>query len=178
MGIDRSTLTEKWTLTPTDRKRVMAKDKPNRLDFGIMILFYRLHGRFPDTIKEINHGAVEYLAQQIERTGATLHELNTADRTWKRYRAEIRTLFGYRKATVNDSQKLSVWLTDQVASAGGISDNLTTLFYSRCRELSIEPPSPDRVNRIVRSAISTHDECLALQKNLWVVKGSGKFPSD
>jgi len=37
-------------------------------------------------------------------------------------------------------------------------DHLTALLAARRRELSIEPPSIDRVDRIVRDAINDHDE--------------------
>ena len=51
--------------------------------------------------------------------GITHNGLNTAACTWKRYRAEIRDLFGYREATAADAEMLSEWLRDQTAVAAG-----------------------------------------------------------
>src|ERR1017187_10120443 len=41
---------------------------------------------------------------------------------------------------------------------GGMPDHLTAVLAARCRELSIEPPSIDRVDRIVRDSINDNDE--------------------
>ena len=43
---------------------------------------------------------------------------------------------------------------------GAVPDQLAALLETRCRELLIEPPSADRVDRIVRAAIRAHDEHL------------------
>lgn len=52
--------------------------------------------------------------------GVSHGDLNTAARTCKRHRAEIRSLFGYREATVADAEMLSEWLRDQAAVVGGV----------------------------------------------------------
>ena len=49
-------------------------------------------------------------------------------------------------------------LRDQVAAIGAAPDQLAALLETRCRELSIEPPAADRVDRIIRAAIHAHDE--------------------
>ena len=81
-----------------------------------------------------------------------------ASRTWKRHRAEIRIALGFREATVADAEAIENWLRDQIPAVGVIPDQLTTLLVTRCRELSIEAPTPDRVDRIVRAAIYAHEE--------------------
>jgi hypothetical protein len=37
-------------------------------------------------------------------------------------------------------------------------EHLKVAVYQRCRELKIEPPTPERIERLVRSAIRSHDE--------------------
>jgi TnpA family transposase len=69
-------------------------------------------------------------------------------------------LSGFREATVDDAGRLEAWLCDQTSSVGGSPDRLTALVEARCLELSIEPPSVDRVDRIVRAALHAHDEHL------------------
>src|SRR5271157_111282 len=85
-------------------------------------------------------------------------EYDSTSRTWKRHRAEIRLLLGFREATVADAERLKDWLRDQVAAVGAAPDQLVALLGTRCRELSIEPPADDRIDRIVRAAIHAHDE--------------------
>jgi len=151
---------EGWTLTPADLALVMAKGRANRLGFAVLLLFYRAHGRFPAAPTEIEPQAVDQVARQIGM-GATPHDgLDLAARTWKRHRAEIRALFGYREATVADAEALEDWLRDQAATVGTVPDHLVARLEARCRELAIEPPSADRVERIVRAAIHAHEERL------------------
>jgi hypothetical protein len=82
---------------------------------------------------------------------------DTTSRTWKRHRAEIRAWLRSREATVADVVLLEAWLRDRVQAVGTVPDQLAALLETRCRELSIESPVPDRVDRIVRAAIHAHD---------------------
>jgi TnpA family transposase len=157
---DERDIPEGWALTPAELTLVMAKGRANRLGFAVLLLFYRAHGRFPGAPTEIEPQVIGQVARQIGM-GAPLHDgLDLAARTWKRHRAEIRALFGYREATVADAEALEAWLRDQAAVVGAIPDHLVPRLEARCRELAIEPPSADRVDRIVRAAIHAHEERL------------------
>ena len=114
----------------------------------------------PTAPTEIEPQAVDQVARQIGMGTTPPDGLDLAARTWKRHRAEIRALFGYREATVADAEALEDWLRDQAAVVGAVPDHLVARLEARCRELSIEPPSADRVDRIVRAAIHAHDERL------------------
>jgi TnpA family transposase len=157
---DERDIPEGWTLTPAHRTLVMAKSRANRLGFAVLLLFYRAHGRFPSAPTEIEPQAVDQVARQIGMEATSHDGLDLAARTWKRHRAEIRALFGYREATVADAEALEDWLRDQAAVVGAVPDHLVTRPEARCRELAIEPPSADRVERIVRAAIHAHEERL------------------
>ncbi len=160
MDGDERDIPEGWTLTPADLTLVMAKGRANRLGFAVLLLFYRAHGRFPGAPTEIEPQAVDRVARQVGM-GATPHDgLDLAARTWKRHRAEIRALFGYRETTVADAEALEDWLRDQATTVGAVPDHLVARLEARCRELTIEPPSADRVDRIVRAAIRAYEEGL------------------
>jgi TnpA family transposase len=149
-----------WVLAPADLVLVMAKSSANRLGFALLLLFFRIHGRFPPSLAAIDAEAVAQVAQQlgVEPGFQDLDDL--ADRTWKRHRAEIRALSGFHEATVDDAERLETWLCDQLTSISGSPERLAALVEARCLELSIEPPSGDRVDRIVRAALHAHDERL------------------
>jgi Domain of unknown function (DUF4158) len=128
---------EGWALTPADLTLVMTKGRANRLGFAVLLLFYRTHGRFPGVPTKIEPQVVDQVARQIGME-ATLHDgLDLAARTWKRHRAAIRALFGYREATVADAKALEDWLRDQAAVVGAVPDHLVARLEARCRELSI-----------------------------------------
>jgi hypothetical protein len=154
---DDSSAAETWMLTPADQALAMAKNSANRLGFAVLLSFYRTHGRFPKKPTEIDEETVTRVAQQLgaERDDHDWHD--TTSRTWKRHRAEIRALLEFREATVADAERLEAWLRDQLPAIGAVPDQLAALLETRCRELSIESPAPDRVDRIVRAAIHAHD---------------------
>ena len=139
MRTDDDKGSEHWVLTPADLVLVLTKSSANRLGFALLLLFYRIHGRFPPSLAGIDAETIARVARQlgVEHGLQDLHDL--ADRTWKRHRAGIRTLSGLREATVADAGRLEAWLCDQTSSIGGSPDRLTALVEARCLELSIEP---------------------------------------
>jgi TnpA family transposase len=136
----------------------MTKNSANRLGFAVLLLFYRTHGRFPKNPTEIDEATVARVARQLGTEPDDHGSYDTISRTSKRHRAEIRALVGFREATVADAELLEPWLRDQIPVVGAIPDQLADLLKTRCRELSIESPTPDRIDRIVRAAIHAHDE--------------------
>ena len=141
MGLDNADIVAPWTLTAEDQALVMAKNVANRLGFALLFLFHRAHGRFPKTPTEIGAKAVARVAQQLGVKPSDDDAYDATSRTWKRHRAEIRLLLGFRETTVADAELLEGWLRDQVAAVGAAPDQLVALLGTRCRELSIEPPA-------------------------------------
>jgi TnpA family transposase len=155
-----SNLSERWTLTPADHSLIAAKSRANQLGFAVLLLFFREHGRFPVDGAEVDRPMACEIARQVHMPVPEDHRLKLSGRTAERHRAEIRALFGYREATVADAAALEDWLRDQAAVVGAVPDHLVARLEARCRELAIEPPAADRVERIVRAAIHAHEERL------------------
>jgi hypothetical protein len=157
-----------WMLTPADHALVSEKSRANRLMFALLLLFYRSHGRFPKRPGEIEAAVVENVAQQLSIESHLDERYDTTGRTWKRHRAEIRARFGFREASVADAEALEAWLRDQVAAVGTDPALLVDRLEARCRDLLIEPPSGNRVDRIVRAAIRAHDDrfCAGIRDRL------------
>jgi Arc/MetJ family transcription regulator len=135
----------------------MTKNGANRLGFAVLLLFYRANGRFPKKPIEIDEETVAQVARQLGVERRDHDWCDTTSRTWKRHRAEIRARLGFREATVTDAELLEAWLLDRVPAVGAVPNQLAALLETRCRELSIEAPALDRIDRIVRAAIYAHD---------------------
>ena len=146
-----------WTLTPADYALVMIKNSGSRLGFAVLLLFHRANGRFPKKLTDIDAEAVAHVARQLGVDPDAHSDYDMTGRTWKRHRAEIRALLGFREATIADAVLLEAWLRDRVPGIGASPDQLAALLETRCRELSIELPAATRVDRIVRAAIHAHD---------------------
>ena len=147
-----------WRLTEDDQTLVVAKPQRARLEFAVLLLFFRAHGRFPRTGMEI---APTYLARVARQLGivppASARRIAPA-RTLKRYRAEIRARFGTRQATVRDADDLIGWLRDHVVATTRDIGDLASRLEAQCRTLGLEPPSARRARRIARSAVRAYDE--------------------
>jgi Domain of unknown function (DUF4158) len=113
-----------WALMPDDHALVMNKHRANRLGCAILLAFFRDRGRFPRDESEV-----------------------------ERLRVEIRARFGFREATISDAEMLTEWLRDHVAGeADGEIESMIERLETRCRELAIEPPTADRMERIARNS--------------------------
>jgi len=156
-ALDGTDSSERWIMTPPDRALVMTKHHANRLGFAVLLAFFRDCGRFPGTASEVNRPIVDEIARQLVIEVPDDFSLDLPGRTAERHRAEIRALLGFREATVADAELLEAWLRDQIPAVGAVPDQLVALLETRCRELSIESPTSDRVDRIVRAAIHAHD---------------------
>ena len=150
-----------WDLTPADRLLVEAKRWASRLRFAVMLLFYRGRGRFPRAAAEVDKAAIAALARHlgvpVPHDRAALLPASD-DRTLKRQRAEIRALLGFREASVADAEDLGAWLRDHVVPRTRAVSEITAEAEARCRALRLEPPTADRVARIVRGAVRAYDE--------------------
>lgn len=154
-----SQVEDPWRLTPSEHKLAMTKSRANRLGFAILLTFLRERGRFPRDATEVGTDGIAALSQQLDMPIPAEGEALLSGRTAERLRAEIRARFGCREATVTDAKMLTQWLRDHVAGeVGGEIEPMTERLQARCRELGIEPPTPDRMDRIARSALRAHEE--------------------
>src|SRR5512144_689058 len=59
---------------------------------------------------------------------------------------------------MEDAAKLTDWLATNVAHAERNPDRVRQELLARCRQVRVEPPTPARVTRMVRSALATAEE--------------------
>jgi TnpA family transposase len=160
MNHDLSTdeLAAQWTLLPSDLALIGNKSGATRLGFAILLKFFQNEGCFPRQSQEISVAAVEYLARQIGVPATEWAHYDWDSRAAKYHRTQIRDLLGFREATVEDGEALTEWLDERVLQQDRQIDRLKASVIDRCRALRIEPPTPDRIERLIRSAVHRHEE--------------------
>jgi len=124
-----------WTLTPTDQPLIAAKSRTNRSSFAMLLLFFRAHGRFPRAPGEIEPDAIANVERQLGNGLAPARFPNVSGRAGERHRAEIRTLLGFREATVADGEALTQWLLAHVVADSRDIDQLANALEHHCRTL-------------------------------------------
>ena len=149
-----------WTLRASDRVLLGNKTGTTRLGFAVLLKMFQAEGRFPSRSQEVPVAAVEAIARQIGVAAAAWHSYDWRSRAIAYHRAQIRNALGFREATLDDAAALADWLESQVSALEHRSDRLLVAARERCRSLGIEPPSPDRLDRLVRSVVRRHEETL------------------
>ncbi len=150
---------DSWSLTPTEHEWVMTKSRANRLGFALLLTFFRERGRFPRSPGEVEAERLTTVSQQLQIVSPESGPFWPTGRTSERLRAEIRSHFGFREATVADAQELTVWLREHgTLKIGGEIPPLIEGLEARCRELLVEAPTLDRMERIARAVLRAYEE--------------------
>jgi TnpA family transposase len=122
-----------------------------------VLRFFARESRFP-ALEEINDDAIEYVASQVDVPGAEYRGYDHRGRTAEYHRAQIREVFGFWPATALNADELAAWLLEEVAPHEYDVERLKEAAYARLRSLKIEPPTPGRMDRLVRSSLRSYDE--------------------
>jgi hypothetical protein len=149
-----------WTLQASEQALVRNKTGATRLGFATLLKFFQFMGYFPRQAGEVPAAAVEHVAQQVGVPHERWPEYQWQGRTIEYHRSLIRFLLGFREATVSDGTTLTAWLIEKVGPYGRHLEQLKMALLEQCRSQKIEPPSGDRIERLVHSAIHTYDERL------------------
>jgi TnpA family transposase len=151
-------LVEHWTVLEDELELVAGKRGPTRLGFALLLKYYTRHGRFPRGRAEFADEVVDHVARQVKVPAAELGLYDWTGRTIEYHRAQIRDHLGFRVCGVVDAEKLTQWLAAEVAHAERHPDRLREELLRHCRQERIEPPTSDRVTRMVRSALHVAEE--------------------
>lgn len=149
---------EEFTLLPSELEFLGSSRSHNRLGKELMLKFFQYEYRFPENASEIPAAIVEYVAQQLYLSKEVLDEYKWEGRSIKEHRKEIRERMGFRPATRNDQKALLTWLVNEALPHEYRTAHLEQLVYQRLRREHIEPPTKNRLDRIVVSAISQHEK--------------------
>jgi hypothetical protein len=153
-------LVEHWTLVGDERGLAATKHSDTQLGFALLLKFYGRFGRFPRGRSELHDDAVAFVAGQLGVSAGSHGFYEWSGRTVKRHRAEIRAHFGFRECTVADAGELAGWLAGGSAQEERRYELVRDELLAECRSRSIEPPTPDRVERIVRSGLHRAEKIL------------------
>jgi TnpA family transposase len=160
---DVDELVEFWTLLDEDRELLTGKRGATGLGFALLLKHYSRYGRFPRGRSDLADEVIEFVARQVGVDGADLGFYEWSGSTIEYHRSQIRVHLGFREATVNDQERLTSWLAGNVAHAERRPDRVREELLTQFRTERIEPPTPGRVLRMVRSALRTAEQSWALQ---------------
>ena len=158
LGLDD--VVDHFTLVGDELDQLRNKSGATRLGFAVLLKFLLWHRRFPRALHEVPDDAVAHLARQVHVPAAEFGSFDLASRTAKRHRTEIRAYTGFRECTVADAEALAGWLAEHVASGERRPERVPEELIRRCRAELIEPPTPERMSEIARSALHRAEQKL------------------
>jgi hypothetical protein len=103
---------------------------------------------------------VDYIARQLKVPADLLAQYEWEGRTMKLHRTQIREHLGYREATAADSEAMSSWLIGTHLASDQNLDHLKAKVLAEFHARQIEPPTADRIERLIRSACATYEQTL------------------
>lgn len=154
---DTEELIENWTLLPQELELVKKKIGGNQIGFALLLKHFQLFACFPEDKSSISNQVISYIASQVNPSENSYSDYDWQGRSAKVYRVEIRRLFNFRVVTVQDSEQMSNWLIEEILPNEQKIESLHEIVYQRFRELQIEPPTQGRVERLIKSAIASHE---------------------
>ena len=161
-------LSEHWTVSVEEKRLARRKRHPLQLGYVVLLKFFQYQGRFPKSAREVPRRIIKHIANQLEIAPANWSDYDWSGRTIKYHRSEIRKLLGFREATVADSEELTDWLCEHCLAETRRTERIEDAAHERLRALHIEPPTSDRLSRLIRSALHQFDQrlCKSVLKRL------------
>jgi len=154
-------LVEHWTLSSKELDLIGdSKTDHNLLGAACLLKYFQHEGRFPAQKQDIPPIVIVHLAQQLGVIPEKIIPYDWEGRTIKAHRAAIRAFLGVHEATLADEEALVEWLCQEVVAEQRQEEALIASLYARCKEQLIDPPTPDRVRRLVHTALHRFDERL------------------
>ncbi len=137
-----------------------SKTDHNLLGAACLLKYFQYEGRFPDQKQDIPPIVIVHLAKPLGVIPEKIIPYDWEGRTIKAHRAAIRAFLSVHEATLADEEALIEWLCQEVVAEQRQEEALIASLYTRCKEQLIDPPTPDRVRRLVHTAIHRFDERL------------------
>ena len=150
--MERYELADHWSLRPEEKELLGNKQGPSRLGFAVMLKFFQQEGRFPRQRQDVPLAIVKYLRTASRGCEAAWNAFAWQGRTIEYYRAQIRDFLGFREATVEDADAIGDWLVEHILPRNQNLGHISSEIATRCRSLHIEPPAPERLDRLIRCA--------------------------
>ncbi|MFJ9378897.1 DUF4158 domain-containing protein [Streptomyces sp. NPDC101455] len=101
--------------------------------YALLLKFFEVEARFPESAKEMPAAAVEYVAQQVKVSAGAWADYDWQGDRIKRHRKEIREAYGFRANTEEDQERLAEWLAAELCPVELSRERLAEAVVARCR---------------------------------------------
>ncbi len=103
---------------------------------------------------------VNYVAHQLKLNASIYAQYDWEGRTIKAHRTQIREQLEFHEATIPDQEEMTQWLIAEHLASDQHLEHLKVLVAKRFRASKIEPPTNERMERLIRSTCVTYEQQL------------------
>lgn len=146
-----------WSFSSDELTLIPHRDASSRLGVAASLKFFQLEGFFPSSVKDVPSVAIAYMAKLLDVEPKAISNYDWQGRTGTRYRGRLRTAMGIRPSTDDDFKAVEEWLRKDVVPWDHDSRHLQDAVHEWYRSRHIEPPTEGRIERLVHSAVRTHE---------------------
>ena len=156
-------LSEHWTLSPDEMREVKKRKRANRLGFALLLKYFEIKGRFPEKKHQIPRVVQAFVAEQLGLEESVYQDYKWDGRAIKYHRAEIRKRLGFRPMQLDEYNNFKAWLMNTVLPHEVDERTLRQRLYAEMKAKRIEPPTYERVERLLSSAQHQFEKQLCTQ---------------
>lgn len=155
-------LAHSWTLSGDERALLANKTGATRLAFAVLLKAFQCDGRFPERREDVPHRVVVYLAHQVGVLPDVYAEVDWTGRSSRRHREQILHYCDCRPFRAEDETGLVDWLSERVVTLNPQAEAFKHAAYTHLRRLHVEPPPPERLRRLLRTAVRQREDQLCM----------------
>jgi hypothetical protein len=137
------------------------KTGATRLGFAVLLKFFQREGRFPFFKNEVPGVVISFVATQVDVAPELYLQYAWTGRTIEYHRAQIRKALSFKESTQEDAERMQQWLIAEVLPQEHQEERLREQTYKWFKREHLEAPTPDRLTRLIRSALRTFEQQLA-----------------
>ena len=151
-------LADHFTLLPDEQGLLANKSGANRLGFVVLLKYFQWEGRFPETPQDIPSAVVQHIAHTLSLSADRFLEYDLEGRTARYHKEQIRQWTGFRPGTTIDAEAVTAWVCSHTRVDEATISHLTARVLERYKARKIEPPTPQRLERLAHSALRQIEE--------------------
>ena len=152
-------LIDHFTLTSDELDWLSGQAAYNQLGSAVFLKVFEYQGRFPQHKGQVASDIVEFVAQQLGIQATDFERYLWTGRTGSRNQEAIYNRLGIRDASVEDADRLSMWLSEHpILYEDQRMDVLVEVLYEACRQRQLAPPTRKRLERVANSAVAHHEK--------------------
>lgn len=151
-------LVENFTVYDNERRLLGNKTGKNRVGFLVLLKFFQHESKFPSYKYEIPKVIIDFIANQIDIDSKLYDEYEFSNRNYEYHRSQIRLFLGFNEFTNNSFDEIKNWLITDILIHEHKIPYLKNKIYEKLKELKVEFPTNERINRLISSAIRIYEE--------------------